>query len=141
MMKIHICNNDNNGNWTNRFSMVEFFDDERALVLETNHMHDVTAKYFDPRMMLLEIYGITVKFNVVGTWTGNMKWNTIEMLDYYALGFLRALQLSREWCATEGWTLLFNKFEDGEIITGADFELDEDVQPRVVHPNQLQIPF
>ncbi len=142
-MLIHICNNDNHGNWSDQISMVEFFidDDETAMRIETKTMFPVKAEVFDLQNMQLRIHGCTVKFTVVGTWTGNMMWNTIEMLDYYALGFLRALQLSKEWDCTEAFSNLFEKFNAGELITGADFELSEDVQPRVVHPNQSEIPY
>lgn len=143
-MKIHIANNDDNGNWTDSFSSVEFeIEGEPALRLETRTMKPVKAEVFDPSFVVqqLRIHGVTVKCSLLGTWTGNMKWNTIEMLDDYALGFLRALQLSKQWAVIEGWTMPFQKFENGDEITGKDFDMEEDIQPRVVNPNQLEINF
>jgi len=143
-MQIHIANNDNHGRFTNKFAMVEFESQgETAMRLETRTMFPVKADVFDTSFAVqqLKIYGITIKVSLVGTWTGNMMWNTIETLDDYALGFLRALQLSREWDCIEAWKNLFEKFNSGEVITGHDFELDEDIQPRVVNPSQLEIPY
>jgi hypothetical protein len=141
-MKVHICNNDKNGNWTDSFSTIEFdSNDDTAIRLETKTMHPVKAEVFDVSMWVqqLRIYGVTVKCSLSGTWTGNMMWNTLDMLDYYALGLLRALQFSNEWQVVDGWSELCRKFDEKEEITGFDFELPEDIEPRVINPNQLEL--
>lgn len=140
-MRIMLAYNDSQGNPTDTLSGVEIIvDGEIALKLEPYSLFEGGEK-FKLETYLLEIHGCVIKHSLLQTWVGNVAWNIHDTIDYYALGLIRALQLSKKWVACEGWEIPFEKFIHGDEITGKDFELDEDVQGRVVHPNQLEIRF
>lgn len=136
-IQVHICQNDEMGRLDKAF-MIDFSlpDGETFLRLETNDMQGRECLCND---RIIEMYGVRIKHSGCHEWVGNIHWNLYKVPDYYAIGLINLLMLTREWSWIEGWSDLMTKWDTGEPIRGKDLELDEDVEGQVVNPDQLKI--
>jgi len=124
-MNLHVslCQNDSNGDITDQVMMIKIeAHGELVATFETIDLMPRTVKTND---RLIQLDNGTVKYSGRSMWTGNMHWNMYSVPDYYALGLIRLLQLSKEWTCTEAWETVFEKFGKGETITGFDIDLSE----------------
>ena len=138
-IRLLLCQNDDNGNLSRTIwqASVDVFGDHCMTLEPVSFMDYAVVDYQNDR--ILEVYGSVVKFSSMVQYAGNIKWNMYLMPEYYAIGFIQTLQRSKKWTCTDGWTELYKKFNSGFEITGKDFGLDEDVQPMIVNPNQLEL--
>lgn len=138
---VSISENNNQGNAQGFASHIDFSlpDGETFLRLECLFWNDPPKCFTNNR--IIEMYDVRIKHCGRKEWAGNMLWNAYHVPCNYALGLINLLLRSREWQWSEGWEQLSDRISSGQMITGRDLDLEEDIQPTVVNPNQFEIPF
>lgn len=137
MIRLMLCQNDDNGNLTNELTCVTI--DVYGEHCATFEPVDLLPKKCICNSHVIEIQRMRVKYNSVIEWAGSMSYNLYNFQVEYALGFIQMLQQTKQWHCTEGWDKVFKKFNNNELITGKDFDLDQDYQPTILNPNQLTL--
>lgn len=140
-ISVSIAENDDLGQKSNKATNIEFhLGNEPFLHFETR---DMEGTPIDTNDRVIMIHGNRVKHNGTVHWAGNRKWNMYFLPYDYALGLIALLSknIPSVWTIVEAWDNIMDKIGNGEEITGFDLELEEDVKPMVVIPNQLGIPF
>lgn len=137
-ISVDVAENDEQGHPCGRATNITFsLGKELFISLETH----LEGESFQANDRIIMIYQNRVKHMGMASWAGNMMWNQYDMPVDYGLGLLMLLQRSKQWQVHDGWTTIYDRWNSGELVTGADLDLDEDIQPLVVIPNQLGIPF
>jgi len=136
-IQVSLCQNDSNGDITNEVFMITV--EAHGELIATFETIDMMPRKCKTNDRIIEFENGVVKHSGRSMWAGNMHWNQYSLPDYYALGLIQLLQLSKEWSCTEAWETVYDKFHLGEVITGFDLDLPEDIQPMVVNKNQTQL--
>jgi hypothetical protein len=138
-ISVDIANNDDCGNITNTVYAISFeVLNEVVLRFESSSLEGVEMFIND---RIIQYKGCRVKFSHFSMWAGSMAWNRYTMPIDYGLGFLNLVSRTKDFQIFEGWSDIIDKIERLELITGKDLDLQEDFQPIVLNPNQLEIPY
>ena len=91
------------------------------LILESKFMEGASFKsknYSD--IKCFEIEGKVFPALSVNTWVGNMIWNAYILTEDYAELLINHLMKSGNWTAFEGPATIYDKFENGDLVTKED---------------------
>jgi hypothetical protein len=121
---VHIAENDCYGNVIGKTNCIIIYDGdgEQVMYLEPS---DMRRKKINTNDWQVIMYNKLFKMQRTGSMVGNCFWNEYQPFVGYLVGFIQALQESKEWDCTEAWSKIFNKWKRGELITEKDLGLPE----------------